>query len=766
MPDPLNVIREAHSRGFTPVPLLPNTKRPAREGYVTATYQSEEDAVAAFTKVSTQQNIELTDLNVGLSLGPLHGGLVDIDVDHPKASLIASSLLPETAMRSGHDANPGSHFWYVVDDHDPGIRQYKLPSGSVIIEYRGRGGQTVVPDSIHPDTGAPYRWEGTPWGGVPGPTRTPGEQLHAQVLLIAMMVTLADGWPQKGSRHDAYLALVGGLLRDADEDGMPRVHPLWDKSARHVVSILAGLTHDADGAEARVSESLDSTRRKIVQGKPVQGWPTLATIIGDKHVQKVREWVEEIEQLADSPRNTPSRGQNNLPQVTGDDLGHFQGEPTHTPTPTATGPSGGVSGDSETPEEKAARLAAKPLHERDPLAERASSWEAVDLAPIVLSGWEPPKPGMIMRSDGVGLLYPGRVNSLYGSGGSGKTLIALDLARQVMATGQSVMMIDFEDEPTNTVKRLRDLGCPEQFLIDGMFTYVAPDDAHSRLQRDKWGQPKPTERGIANAGALAQAVDRSDPALVMVDGVTTLYSLHGLDPNDAAATDVIGQFLRGLTNKYKRTVLLIDHTPKTATPGAMPIGSQHKISMIQGAALQVHTTSRPRRGSRGVARLYVGKDRLGEVLAHSEGDDPYWCSEVVFDSSDSGALSITYDPPNTNVVDMDFSNVRTTSRQQPANGDSSAQQGGPHPTPHPTPRKGRGRPPGRDEKAQTSAEESVVKVLNAMVDPVSRKSLLEASGLTDYSFRRALDSLVSSGRVVQVGSSARGGTALFKIADQ
>ena len=45
----------------------------------------------------------------------------------------------------------------------------------------------------------------------------------------------------------------------------------------------------------------------------------------------------------------------------------------------------------------------------------------------------------------------------------------------------------------------------------------------------------------------------------VVDGMTVLYGLHGLDSNDNASTDVITGWLKQLTRNGRSTVIVIDH---------------------------------------------------------------------------------------------------------------------------------------------------------------------------------------------------------------
>src|SRR5215475_3888343 len=100
--------------------------------------------------------------NIGLLLGDPSEGLVDVDLDSAEAVAMAPALLPATALLSGREGNPHSHYWYLVDP--PTVRtmkfQYRLkgsPDKLTIVELRATGGQTVVAPSRHPD-GDHYLW--------------------------------------------------------------------------------------------------------------------------------------------------------------------------------------------------------------------------------------------------------------------------------------------------------------------------------------------------------------------------------------------------------------------------------------------------------------------------------------------------------------------------------------------------------------------------------------------------------------------------------
>src|SRR5690606_18421502 len=125
------------------------------------------------------------------------------------------------------------------------------------------------------------------------PAEVDGRVLALQVALLALSCVLIENWPGRGSRHDAYLALTGGLLRFGND-----VHPWWEKNVSVLIRALAMATGDEDGPDEREKESVRTTVAKLREGRKVVGWPRLAEIIGADHVRKARQLVAEVESLA------------------------------------------------------------------------------------------------------------------------------------------------------------------------------------------------------------------------------------------------------------------------------------------------------------------------------------------------------------------------------------------------------------------------------------------------------------------------------------
>jgi hypothetical protein len=213
-------------------------------------------------------------LNVGLLLGGPSGGLVDVDLDCQQAVCAAPHLLPPTGWVSGREGKPRSHWWYVVG-HPPDKAEDKYADldGTDLLELRSTGGQTVVPPSVH-ETGQPVHWH-----AFEQPAQADLAALDAAVRALAASALLARHWPTKGSRQEAFLALVGALLRAGWED----------RRAERFVQAVATATGDEEPRK-RV-QVVDQTRNKLDAGKPITGWPKLAKILGSEVVDRARTWL-------------------------------------------------------------------------------------------------------------------------------------------------------------------------------------------------------------------------------------------------------------------------------------------------------------------------------------------------------------------------------------------------------------------------------------------------------------------------------------------
>jgi len=422
MSDPqrtLDAALDAIGRGYQVFPIRPASKRPNIPNWTTITWEEGTTKEQFEARVAEWGFVPGEPYNLGVVLGPSSNNLVDIDIDYHKAKRLRD-LLPRTQARSGRTGSPDSHYWYQVEgDHIPSTRRYKMPDQSTVsIEFRyDRGVQTVIPPSdwVPKDWDADGQaehlresrtWARLPWGGKSGPAVINGRKLATQVALIALGTVLIDNWPTSGTRHEAYLALAGGLLRMGD--GV--IHPFWERNAAVLVRALAEATNDDDGPDVREAESIDSTIRGLRDGKMIWGFPKLAEFLGDDYVSTVRSLVAEVESLA----GFASRQATSIAPASGP----TPASPALAAAPTTTTPSSGdptADGEPVTPETSVVAPATTVA-----VDENAGTWGPVDLLPYLTGQFTTVSPTVLKRDDGRALFYPGRLNMLFAPSESGK----------------------------------------------------------------------------------------------------------------------------------------------------------------------------------------------------------------------------------------------------------------------------------------------------------------------------------------------------------
>ena len=222
---------------------------------------------------------------IGILLAP--SGLGDFDGDCGEAIAAADVLLPKTAMVHGHQSSRRSHRYYRLASipknksfHDP--RQDKTKSDRAVIAELRVSGQTIAPPSINLRTGEPVEWD---CDGEPA--TVDGDVLAAAVAQVAGAALLGRYWPN-GSRHFATLALAGMLLRAR-----------WATDDVEQFILAVGSAAQDEETSSRLHDVV-STAQRLDTEQPVTGARTLAELIGEDIVAKVREWLQ-LESQIESP---------------------------------------------------------------------------------------------------------------------------------------------------------------------------------------------------------------------------------------------------------------------------------------------------------------------------------------------------------------------------------------------------------------------------------------------------------------------------------
>jgi len=250
------------ARGWSCVPVQFQSKAPVLEGWQNL----------RLGESDIQDYFDGQPQNIGVLLGDPSNGLVDIDLDSPETVQLAALVLPQTPCRFGRAGSRGSHWLYDTGPAEP-TAQYKDVDGSMLVEFRSTGAQTVFPGSIHP-SGEAIEWE-----EFEDPLAIGGPILKTKVAILAAAALIARHWPAEGSRQNAALALAGGLLRAG-----------WGQGDVESFIDAVGLGAGDEEVGMRVGAA-GATEKRIRDDQRVTGWPALAELVGTKVVDLAGQWL-------------------------------------------------------------------------------------------------------------------------------------------------------------------------------------------------------------------------------------------------------------------------------------------------------------------------------------------------------------------------------------------------------------------------------------------------------------------------------------------
>jgi hypothetical protein len=264
-------------------------------------------------------------------------------------------------------------------------------------------------------------------------------------------------------------------------------------------------------------------------------------------------------------------------------------------------------------------------------SEPQSSWEPINLKAVLAGDLSPEEPTMLARSDGAGMIYPGRAHIFYGEKESLKTWAAEIACAQLLVAGVEVLYVDFEDNEKTLVARLMALGVTGEQILDGL-TYIRPDEPLDDAQAEK----------------MNRLTAEHDFRLAILDGVTEAMVLHDMDINDNADSAAFQRLLARELTSRGIAVVSIDHTsPTSPRREDKPIGAQHKQTGIDGAAFYFDAKTPLARALEGTAvtgitRIQVTKDRPGGVRGRSEAQKTF--GELVMTAQPDGRIDYEIRP--------------------------------------------------------------------------------------------------------------------------
>jgi len=282
--NPLTIARGYLKRGWNPVPVSCQTKKPIGNGWQHRRL-TEKTAAKVFNRA---------DMNVGVQLGPMSNGLTDVDLDCREAVMIGAMLLPASNNIFGRASKPQSHWLYgttLADKITKAHLQFKDTDGTMMLELKigggGKGSQSVFPGSTHTSG------ETIEWGQDGALVCVDDDELLRQVRRLAVTVMLARHWPADGSRHDAALT-VGGFLARAGFD---------ENEVALMLEAIATAAEDEQG-EDRVKAGRDAVKQ-YGNGGETRGLPALVEAFDEKIALKAAQWLNYSTSLLRGAKDLP-----------------------------------------------------------------------------------------------------------------------------------------------------------------------------------------------------------------------------------------------------------------------------------------------------------------------------------------------------------------------------------------------------------------------------------------------------------------------------
>lgn len=200
------------------------------------------------------------------------------------------------------------------------------------------------------------------------------------------------------------------------------------------------------------------------------------------------------------------------------------------------------------------------------------------------------------------LFYRGCLHWVFGPHSSGKTFVAQMAALDVMFDGGHVVVVDAEDRAPRWYERLLALGA-DRPMLDRLFHKVSAQAA------------------VTHPQALSDTIGFWGARLLLIDGFNQAATLAGCDPNDIRH---VASFIQNVAlnprDTHGVTIVVTDHVRKAASEDGRPtapIGSIHKLNIVDGAAYYVQPVAAITRGRVGQSKLWLAKDRPGAVHAAS-----------------------------------------------------------------------------------------------------------------------------------------------------
>lgn len=240
------------------------------------------------------------------------------------------------------------------------------------------------------------------------------------------------------------------------------------------------------------------------------------------------------------------------------------------------------------------RKAAKDVFDAEEIAARPRGD-----GPVRLSDYEDeglPVPTILLREDGLGLLYPGHTHTFAGVSGSGKSFLAQYAVCTVLRRGGTALYLDYESTGAEVKARMKAMGATD-----------------AELERCMYWKPDlfPTDPVFEEYVFEEQAY-----TIAIIDGVTAALQLSGISvDNISLNNDAVARWDQMLPLRLATTtgaaVAMIDHLTKDGNSGGFAFGAMAKRMVLTGALYEVTAKTKFTKDKSGVLHIKAHKDRGG-----------------------------------------------------------------------------------------------------------------------------------------------------------